>query len=134
MNNKENQNHIESVCKLFEERKELFKNKNKNYGCSYIKAGEILNYILDNKELILKTKEDHVSYQILTRMLDKILRYSTLRFTDQDDLVGEKIFDTISDLSVYALMLAEMEQSKDNEKSKGMGYPIEEGPIDNTDE
>ncbi|MEM4260774.1 MAG: hypothetical protein QXG00_06050 [Candidatus Woesearchaeota archaeon] len=105
--------HIENVYKLFDEKKELFINKNKDYGCSYIKAGMILNMILDNQKIILEKTDDHVAYQIITRMLDKIIRYCNLRFImkDKEGNVKEKSSDTLSDLGVYSLMLSELENN-----------------------
>ena len=102
--------HIEQVKKLFDENKELFIKKNENYGCSYLKSAEIINLILEGHILNLETIDDHVAYQLITRMMDKIIRFCNLRFTSQEDKVEEKLTDTASDLSVYSLMLAELEK------------------------
>ena len=110
MDNNDFGKHIEQVCDLFEDRKTLFLEKNQNYGCSYIKAGEIMQYILDGKQPKLVTAEDHMAYQIIIRKLDKIIRFITLRFTEEHDKVGEKTFDTMSDDGVYSFMLAQLEK------------------------
>jgi len=101
--------HIQQVKILFDEKKELFIKKNENYSSSYLKYTEIIELILENKELKLKTNNDHVSYQLITRIMDKLIRFCNLRFTDQEDKVGEKLQDTISDLAVYSLILSELQ-------------------------
>ena len=106
---RKNESHIKGVLSLFDEKKELFTNKNKDYGCSYLKAGKIIDLILEGKEVSLKTQEDHVSYQLLIRKLDKIIRYTTLKFGGGNDSVGEKLSETMGDDGVYGLMLSEFE-------------------------
>jgi hypothetical protein len=102
---------VEKVIDLFESRKQLFKDKNSNYGCSYIKAGQLMSFIMEGKELNLKTPEDHVAYQIIIRKLDKLIRFCNLRFTSEEDKVGEKCAETMADDGVYAFMLAEIEEN-----------------------
>ena len=111
MNDPNTKSHVDNVCEIFEQRKDVFMKKNQDYGCSYIKSGEIMNYILDGKQPILKTAEDHMAYQLIIRKLDKLLRFCNLRFTEHKDQVGEKIVDTISDDGVYSFMLAEIEEN-----------------------
>jgi|AntAceMinimDraft_16_1070373.scaffolds.fasta_scaffold17641_3 hypothetical protein len=116
--NNDYQKHIDGVCDLFDSRKILFIEKNKNYGCSYLKSAEILKFILEDKELNLNTSGDHAAYQLITRMMDKIIRFCTLRFTEQNDSVNESIIDTAADLSVYAAMLSEIEKNPLEQKKK----------------
>jgi len=103
---------IEKVKKLFEDKKDLFIDKNSNYGCSYIKSGELIHLILEGKELNLKTPEDHIAYQIIVRKLDKLIRFITLRFTSETDKVGEKCAETMGDDGVYSLMLSALMDSE----------------------
>ena len=103
--------HVENVTKLFDKKKELFIAKNKDYSCSYLKAGTILDFIMDGEHVHLKTAEDHTAYQLLIRKLDKIIRYTTLRFGEGSDSVGEKLAETMGDDGVYGLMLSEFEDS-----------------------
>lgn len=104
----------EAVKKVFDERKELFVAKNANYGNSWIKTGKILEIIFSENLAKLDNWEDHAAFGVLIRMLDKIVRYSHIRFTGEKDKVGESLSDTIGDLGTYALMCAAME--KKNEK------------------
>ena len=110
--------HVERVKKMFDEKKDLFADKNSNYGCSYIKAGEILELLLGGRELKLKTHKDHIAYQIITRKLDKLVRYVNLRFGGEVDKVGEKCAETMADDGVYSLMLAEMDSDLEDVKQE----------------
>ena len=67
---------------------------------------------MDGKPLILKTIDDHIAYQILTRRLDKITRFCNLRFGDEADKVGESIAETVGDDAVYAMMASSYEASR----------------------
>ncbi len=108
--------HISKVLNLFDTRKQLFFDKNSNYGCSYIKAGILMDTILEGNSLELKNSKDHMAYQLIIRKLDKLIRYCNLRFTGEKDKVGEKLNDTMSDDGVYAFMLAELDSSGDEFK------------------
>ena len=120
----ETEERVERVSKIFDDRKELFKKKNKDYGCSYVKTGQIMELILDGEPLNIKTAEDHIAYQLIIRKLDKLVRFCNLRFTGQENLVHEKIADTMSDDGNYAFMLSEIEESR---MEREVDKPITQG-------
>ena len=109
---KNNNDFSEHVSKLFDLKKELFIKKNQNYGNSWIVAGQILAEIFKYAPT-LKTANDFTALSVVVRMLDKLVRYCNLRFTDDKDNVGESISDTIGDLGTYAIMLCGLEQKSD---------------------
>jgi len=108
---------IERVEQIFDERKELFKKKNKNYGSSYIKTGEIIDLVLEGNPPILKNTVDIIVIGMIHRILDKIVRYITLRFTEQEDEVAENIAETMGDVGVYSFMLQELEEEKNHDEN-----------------
>ncbi len=103
---------IDRIEQIFDERKELFIKKNKNYSNSYIKTGKIISLILENQKLVISNEKDQIAIGLMHRMLDKIVRYINLRFTEQEDEVQESIAETIGDLGVYSFMLQELEEEK----------------------
>jgi hypothetical protein len=101
---------ISKVIDIFMNREQLFIRKNENYGCSYIKTGEILAQIFQGSPITLQSPEDHAAYGIIVRKLDKIVRYCNLRFTGEKDKVKEDISETIGDDGVYSFMLEGLEK------------------------
>ena len=81
---------------------DLYKTKNTLYGDSYKKTGELLE-ILFPEGIELKTAEDFNRFSVFTLILGKITRYSN--HWDNTD-----VEDTLSDLSVYAMMLRELDE------------------------
>jgi hypothetical protein len=109
----------EKILSLFELRKKVFVDKSSDYGEAYIKSGELLEKIFPNG-IILKDWRDHCSYQLITRKMDKLLRYTNLRFSKnkKDIKVKESIGDTLGDDAVYSLMLEALEEETDNDKNR----------------
>jgi hypothetical protein len=105
---------LDRFKKLAGENVATFESKNKDYGNSYIKTGEIMALILDGKAPVVSTAEEHACYQLITRKLDKLIRYCNLKFMDKTNNVGEKLVETMKDDGNYSLMLAELEM--DNEE------------------
>lgn len=109
-------NRQKNIIKLFQKRKDVFLKKSNDYGNAYLKSGEILEKIFP-QGIILRTKKDHCSYQLLTRKLDKLLRYTNLRFSNKTSKIkDETIGDTLGDDAVYSLMLEELEEENDNNR------------------
>lgn len=111
-------NRKEKIIALFDERKKVFEKKNADYGCAYIKSGELFEKIFP-EGITLKTWKDHCSYQLMIRKMDKLLRYINLRFINKEigAQVQESISDTLGDDGVYSFMLSELETT-DEEKEK----------------
>lgn len=95
---------VDDVLQIFENRKRIFKEKNSDYGCSYVKAGEIFGIIAEGKPIVIDSREKQIIYQILVRIVDKLVRIINLTFFSKS-LVNESIAETAGDLGVYALML-----------------------------
>ncbi len=105
---------INGVIKLFNEKKELFEAKNENYGSAWLKSGEITTYFLDDKDVILTTLNDHNIFQLYGRILEKLIRFVNIRFGGINEKVGEKVAETMGDISVIALMIAEISKHEEN--------------------
>jgi len=101
---------------IFDENKKVFLQKANDYGQAYVKAGELLEKIFP-EGLVLKTWRDHCSYQIITRKMDKLLRYANLRFLKRNNShsVKESISDTLGDDATYSMMLAALEEETEND-------------------
>lgn len=99
-----------AIVELFDKRKKVFLEKSNDYGEAYLKSGELLEKIFPNG-ITLKTWKDHCSYQLITRKMDKLLRYTNLRFSENSIKVkDEAISDTLGDDAVYSLMLEALEE------------------------
>ncbi len=103
----------EKYLKILEEKKIQYIDKNSKYGAAYIKIGEILNIILEGKPIVLKNSDDHISFALITRRLEKICRYINLRFLtkdeDEDENYEETLSETLGDDGNQAFMLAAFE-------------------------
>lgn len=77
--------------------------KNENYGNSWLLTGQILSLAFP-KGVTLDTTRKFIVIGMVTRMLDKILRYANLELTAERDKVGEKSSESAFDLGVYGFM------------------------------
>jgi hypothetical protein len=104
-----------SIVDLFDKRKKVFLEKSNDYGEAYLKSGELLEKIFPNG-ITLKTWKDHCSYQLITRKMDKLLRYTNLRFSETSSIKvkDEAVSDTLGDDAVYSLMLEALEEEKND--------------------
>lgn len=101
---------LEAVCEMFDLHKQVFIDKNHDYAFAYILAGKMMEIMSQGKPVVLTTAEDHIAYQLLTRKMDKLLRFFNLRFnTKNQKVVGEKKADTMGDDAVYSLLLKDVE-------------------------
>lgn len=107
----------QKVLDLISKKKKLFEQKNADYGEAYIKGAILLQGLLP-EGVTLKTWEDHCSYQILTRRMDKLIRFVNLKFKNQRPQVNESIIDTLTDDAMYAFMLAELFMSGEENDSE----------------
>lgn len=80
-----------------------YKAKNENYGNSWLLTGQILALIFP-QGVMLDTPRKFIVIGMVTRMLDKILRYANLELTAEQDKVGEKSSESAFDLGVYGFM------------------------------
>jgi hypothetical protein len=94
----------ELVPDVMEKWAETYKDKNDNYGASWLLAGETMHLWLGT--VVLDTPQKHVMYGLMTRMLDKFIRAGNLLLRETSDKVGEAAQDTLSDLGVYSFMAA----------------------------
>lgn len=98
-----------------------YSNKNDDYGDSWRKVGEILELLADGETVELKTPEDHISYGLYTRRLDKLARsYHGEFFGDNPNY--EPTIDAHEDEMVYASMHASLlHEDEDSPKSLSNG-------------
>jgi hypothetical protein len=100
----------EKVKKIFDERKELFIAKNADYGNSWKVTGEILHHIFYKNPPKLETANDYIAFGVITRKLDKIIRYLNLRFRAERADIPESVTETIGDDGVYSFMLQSLDE------------------------
>lgn len=86
---------LEQIANSFDELKQLFIDKNKDYGCSIFTTEPLCSSLCPMTA-------------IRVRMNDKINRLSTLFNSDEAFRVKESIEDTLNDLAVYSIILANM--------------------------
>ena len=106
---------FERISKIFDTRKNQFLEKNHDYGNSWKKTGEIINLIFGGQPILLNSTIKIIAFGVITRMLDKIVRFCNLMFVVKNDLVKEPLADTIGDLGTYAFMLESLVGEKKDE-------------------
>lgn len=82
-----------------------YEEKNSDYGDSWRKVGEILHLLADGEPITLESPEDHISYGLFTRRLDKFARAFHGEFM-ADEMNFESIEDAHTDEMTYAAMSA----------------------------
>jgi hypothetical protein len=92
-----------AVTKMMERWTDTYKRKNQNYGNSWQLTGQILALVFP-EGVTLDTPRKFIVIGMVTRMLDKILRYARLELTAETDKVGEKSSESAFDLGVYGFM------------------------------
>lgn len=84
-----------------------FVQKNQDYGDSYIVAGQTIKLWFP-EGVSLDSPLKITFFQLLTRMLDKLIRTSNLVLRGKPNQVkDEKAYQTIADNGVYSFMAAE---------------------------
>jgi hypothetical protein len=91
-----------SVVVAMESWLKKYKDKNENYGASWLLTGQTLHLWFGT--LVLDTPQKHIIYGLVTRMLDKIIRGVNLQLVGEPDKVGEAAAETFADLGVYGFM------------------------------
>lgn len=99
----ENQKLAGMVPKIMELWTATFRNKNSNYGNSWLLTGQTLAMWFPNG-ILLDTVRKQIVHGLITRMLDKIIRFAHLELLCEKDKVGEKSSETVGDLGVYGFM------------------------------
>lgn len=92
-----------AVVKQMEQWTEMYRKKNANYGNSWLLTGQTLAMWFPNG-VHLDTVRKFIVVGMVTRMLDKILRFANLELTAEKDKVGEKSAESAFDLGVYGFM------------------------------
>ena len=100
---KENERIAGLVPDIMEAWTNTFRNKNSNYGNSWLLTGQTISLWFP-QGVKLDTVRKQVVHGLLTRMLDKIIRFAHLELLGEDDKVGEKSAETVGDLGVYGFM------------------------------
>lgn len=96
----------ETIIKGFDKAKDLFERKNTSYSNAWVKVGQIFNIIFEGKEVKLSTERDFIIQEIMTRKLEKFIRFLWQSLGENaEELVGEGALETLEDDGVYAFML-----------------------------
>lgn len=104
------------IIDIYEENIETFIKKNLNYGNSFENSAK-LESIMRHGEVRDEELFDIIADQILVRgFYDKLSRFHQLQIQDGEDMVGEKVEDTLLDLGNYAIMLAAMQRKYGDDK------------------
>lgn len=82
-----------------------YREKNKDYGDSWRKVGEILHLLADGETVELDSVNDHIAYGLYTRRLDKLARGYHGEFL-ADEMNFESIVDAHTDEMTYSAMQA----------------------------
>lgn len=86
---------VDKISSSFDELKDLFIRKNSDYGCSIFSTDPLCSFVCPMTA-------------IRVRMNDKINRLSSLFNKSEAAKVSESVSDTLKDLAVYAIILANM--------------------------
>ena len=86
---------VDKISNSFDELKDLFIRKNSDYGCSIFTTDPLCSFVCPMTA-------------IRVRMNDKINRLSSLFNKSEAARVSESVSDTLKDLAVYAIILANM--------------------------
>lgn len=92
-----------------------YADKNDDYGDSWQKVGQILHLLAGEDGVTLTTPEEHVSYGLFTRRLDKLARAFHGEFFG-DETNYEPTVDAHEDEMVYAAMHASLLDSTDERR------------------
>ena len=114
-------NMTSSVLGKMDKRKQLFEEKTNDYGGAWFLQGKLIEEMVDGKEIICKTGGDISEFQLFGRMLEKMIRYLNLRFTNTKLKVkSESLWETLEDISTQAIMLATLaEENKGRWEEEG---------------
>lgn len=82
-----------------------YKDKNSNYGNSWLLTGQTLALWFP-AGLKIDSPRKAIIYGLITRMLDKMIRLANLELNAEPDKVGEQAYDTACDLGTYGFMTA----------------------------
>lgn len=83
----------------------LFEARNEEYGNSYKDFGKVMAALFDEKSaggILLKGERDHARWGILIQIVGKLHRYA-------NNFAGGGHADSLDDISVYAMMLKELD-------------------------
>lgn len=91
---------------------DTYKEKKDDYGDSWRTVGEVLQMFASQQPVTLETREDHISYGLYTRRLDKLARAFHGEFV-ADEMSFEPVLDSHRDEMVYAAMHATNQESRE---------------------
>jgi len=94
-----------TVPEILKEKAELFEEKGKEYGHSYLQYGEVMVALFPGKLPNLVTAEEWNKFGIFNMLVHKIIRLANTNFES---------VDSIKDIQVYAAMLEEIVDGKNN--------------------
>jgi len=95
---------FEEMSELFEERLQLFIDKNVDYGSSFLTAGKV-EQTMDDGNGPFDSATDANLYKLFTRIQDKNQRFYRQSFGGGEQRVDESAAETAGDAAVYWFMI-----------------------------
>lgn len=89
----------------------IYKKKASNYGKSWLLIGPTLHLWFPDG-IKLKGPRMYIMMGMLTRMLDKVIRFAQIELNGESDKVGEASAETLGDLGTYSFMAASVAEDK----------------------
>jgi len=128
---------FEQMAELFEQRLQLFIDKNVDYGSSFLTAGEI-EQVLDSGGGPFDSATDANLYKLFTRIQDKNQRFYQQAFGGGENAVGEDLAETAGDAAVYWMIINwmathQLSNSNDFEPFVDGEYKVKEFSFELTD-
>ena len=112
-----NEGDMKTTPDMLREAADVFEQKNKEYGNTYMIHGPVMVQLFKDSLLTLITEDDYARFAILEKIVDKIIRYSRNFEKGGHD-------DSLLDISVYCNILRELDYTL--EKKKIMEAPVSE--------
>ncbi len=95
----------ETIIKEIYDAVDLFERKNQSYSDAWTKVGKILDIIFEGETIALTGEQDYIVMEIMTRKIEKLVRFLWQTIGSGKDLVGETALDTLKDDGIYSFML-----------------------------
>ena len=93
------------VVDELEKKARLYAERNKTYGSNYLRFGAIMKALIGETALVVSSEHDYNRLGVFVHIVTKLSRYAENWHRGGHD-------DSLDDISVYAMMLKELDQVK----------------------
>jgi len=118
-----------TVKQVLEDSKELYGDKEDDYGESWRLTGKILSLIIEQQnqeEIVIPSDPDYlIALGLYTRRLDKLVRSFNATFIQEEVKVDESVAETVGDQVPYAAMQTEVSESLTERESQMESAKVE---------